>query len=563
MRADCFRRTTTGHGRLPLLMFAAAGLSLAAMGVTCVGRREPSGLREHRNVELPPYLKETIGEVTRFAGRESIPIQGYGFATGLDGTGTRVVPPGVRQTILAMMLRYDVDDPEAVLASPDTAVVSVGGRLRPGVGKGEPFDLEVRALPNTETTSLEGGFLLACDLTRMMAGRGGELRSERRAVGRGSIFVSPFATHDKPGTAIDPRVGRVLAGGRALEARRFRLALLAPSVRTAEQVVRLINARFPGAAQGTRDPGRVDLKVPKAFQDDKPRFLDLVGALYMRETPDARDVRMNLLVETLKAGEDMDRVAICLEAFGVAVLPQLRPLADHPRESVRFYVGRAMAHLQDGQALHILEPIAMDGRSEFQEAAVRALGCFENGLGLGVIGRALDADNTRVRIAAWRAMRRANPRASVVRVFEDKFTLSVILTRARPFVYVARNLHPHLAVFGDVRLRPPLLAETRRVTATASAGADRVILFASRRGVNLKVEAPLDLRSVIEKAASPLGLDKHNEPQGLDLTYSDVVGLLNELARKRAMSGPMVLEPLEYWVMGDRPAARPISIGEP
>ena len=549
--------------RLVLALICLAGLSVAATGPSCLQRSGSNQPRTPRDVQLPPYLADTVGEEARFAGREHIPVQGYGFVMGLDGTGTRVVPPGVRQQILAMMQRHDVDDPEGLLASPDTAVVSVGGLLPPGVAEGEAFDLDVRALANTETTSLEGGFLMECDLARTVAGRSGEMRSDRRATGRGSIFVSPFAAAGEGSAAGDPRVGRILGGGRAVQTRQFRLALLAPSVRTADQLVRLINARFPGAAKGTQDPGRVDLEVPAAYRDSKPEFLDLVGAIYLREAPDARDQRLNLLIETLEAGQDMDRVAVCLEAFGSSIVPRIRKLADHPRESVRFYVGRILARLQDGEAVHVLEPIALDGRSEFQESAVQALGRLEKGLGLAVLARALDAKSPRVRIAAWRAIRRASPDATVVRVFENQFVLNVVPTKAEPFIYVSRNLWPHLAIFGDVRVRPPLLAETRRVTATAPAGAERTVLFTHREGRDLRVEATLEVRDVIEKMATPLGLDKNPTPQGLGLGYSDVVGLVNELARKRALSGTIVLEPLEYQMTGDRPIARPITVEEP
>ncbi|MGB2829576.1 MAG: hypothetical protein WBD75_04405, partial [Phycisphaerae bacterium] len=106
-------------------------------------------------------------------------------------------------------------------------------------------------------------------------------------------------------------------------------------------------------------------------------------------------------------------------------------------------------------------------------------------------------------------------------------------------------------------------AETRRVTATAPAGAERTVLFTHRGGRDLRVEATLEVRDVIEKMAAPLGLDKNPTPQGLGLGYSDVVGLVNELARKRALSGTIMLEPLEYQMAGDRPIARPITVEEP
>jgi hypothetical protein len=319
-----------------------------------------------------------------------------------------------------------------------------------------------------------------------------------------------------------------MAGGKDTKTRHFRLVLVTPSVRTADQLVRLINTRFPGAAQGTEDPGHVNLAVPKEYQDDKLHFLDLIGAIYLRETPDARDSRIKLLADTLASGKDMDRTSLCLEAFGGAVLPHLRPLAEHPSAAVRFYVGRTLAALQDAEAVIILEPIALDDKSEFQEMAVEALGHLKNGVGMGVLGRTLNAKSARVRVAAWQCMARLAPRMFV-------------------------------ALFGNITIRPPILAETRRVTATAVAGDKTITVISRSHERDFRIDAPLDVRRFIEAVAAPMDLEKTGKPQGLDLDYSDVVGLLNKMSQRQALSGPIVLQPLKYRVPGDRPTARPIG----
>jgi flagellar basal body P-ring protein FlgI len=561
MRAS---RTSHVAGPRPSVYAAAAlCLMVAALGALCLScssGREPKTPRTPREVDVPEYLKDTVGALARFAGREPVAVQGYGFVTGLDGTGTKVVPPGIRQRILNVMRRNKVDRAEKVLADPDTAVVTVSGTLPPGIGKGELFDLAVRTIPRTDTTSLEGGFLLECDLTRVRIARGVESRGEAQALGRGSIFVSPFRTEGKLDRTTDPRIGRILAGGKVLKTRHFRLALLTPSVRTADQIVRFINARFPDAALGTQDPGRIDLTVPTTFRRDKTRFLDLVGAIYMRETPGARDRRVRLLLEALEAGDDMDRVALCLEALGPTVAPRLYGFGEHPTDAVRFHVGRTLAHLQDARAVRILERIATDDDSRFQEQAVEALGTLRSGIGLGVLSRALNATSARVRVAAWRQMNRLAPQAFTTRRFADKFTLSTVVTRGDPFIYVARTLRPRIAVFGDVAIRPPILAETRRVTATALESEDKLKLISRRHSRDVHVEADLDVTDLIETLASPIAVgDIQSDVQGLDLGYSDVVGLLHAMSRKGALSGPIVLQPLEYRVTGDRPTARPIS----
>jgi len=544
------RRAVAGARAAGVIAVAA----LVALGLSCGEKPKPTEPRIPREVEVPEYLRDTVGEVARFSGREGVPVQGFGFVTGLDGTGTKVVPPGIRQQILDMMRRRKVSGAEEIVSSADNAVVMVMGIIPPGLAKGGVFDLEVRAIATTETTSLEGGFLLECDLARVVSTRGVEAKSEDLAYGRGGIFVSPFASGEKGKETIDPRVGRILAGGRSRKTRNFRLVLLAPSVRIVDQVVRLVNGRFPGAAKGSQDPSRVDLLVPAEYQDDNDHFLDLVGGIYLRESPDVRDQRVNVLVEALKSGKDLDRVAICLEAMGASVVPHLRPLATHSSEAVRFQVGRTLANLQDAQSVSVLEQIALKEGSEFQEMAVEALGRLHSGIGLGVLGRAVNAKSTRVRVAAWQAMTRISPRMFVAENFKDKFSLSLISTKAEPFVYVSRTLKPRIALFGDVTLRPPVVIETRRVLATAQGDAKEMTLISRWHGKDYRVQSTLAARDLVEKLALPpvppieegRPPPPEGPPQGLDLSYSDVVGLLYELSQKKSLGAPLVLQPLTF-----------------
>jgi hypothetical protein len=497
------------------------------------------------------------------AGREEIPVEGIGFVTGLDGTGTKVLPPGIRQQMLDMMRRHKIEHPEEILASPDNAVVRVTGRLTPGIGQGELFDLDVRALPTTETTSLEGGFLLECELTRVASARGIEAKSEVLALGRGPVFVSPFMPDEKTKMGGDTRIGRVLAGGKVAKTRHFQLTIEPPSARTAEHVVRLINTRFPDAAKGGQDPGRVSLEVPPDFQDDKAHFLDLVGAIYMRETADARDLRLNLLIDSLQAGRDLDRIVLCLEAIGAPAIPRLRPLAGDANPEVRFYVGQTLAFLQDATAVRILEPMALNDASPRQQQAVEALGTIRSGVGLGVLGRALDAKSPLVRVAAWQCMAKLSARQFATRRFSDKFMLTHIATKTEPFIYVSRTLTPEVAVFGDPVIRPPVLVETRRVTVNAVAKAEELSVFTQSHGQDFRIEAPLDVFGFIAKVASPAALENNPKPQGLDLDYSDIVGLLSQMGTRKALSGPIVMQATRFDLPGDRQTARPIGEAEP
>jgi flagellar basal body P-ring protein FlgI len=589
MRAKRVFPKTPGPLRSPYALAVAGLAAMAAVvvAVSCVSHAsKPSEPKLPSEVELPAYLKDTVSEVASIVGRDDVPVECIGFVTNLDGTGTRSVPPGIRTEIIEVMKRNKVDHPEVFIGDTDNAVVMVTGFMPPGINKGEHFDLEVRAIPGTDTTSLEGGFLLEGDMSRVLPARGMAVRGEILSLGRGSIFVSPFmidsgskdgadgkAAKEPPKTG-DLRVGRILGGGKALKTRSFQLSLNNPSARTADQIVRMVNTRFPDAAKGNRDPGRVDLEAPREFQDDKAHFLDLVGGLYLREGGAARDQRVGELITLLRSGQDMDRVALCLESFGPSVAPRLHALCDDPKESLRYYVARTLANLQDGRAVSVLDAIVMNDQSEFQEAAAEALGKIHNGTGVGVLGRALNVKSARVRVAAWQAMQQVNPRMTMVRRFEDKFALSLVATRGDPFIYVARTMRPQIAIFGDVKVTAPVLAETPRVTASATAnpaadnGAGSIRLITRRRGSDIHMDATLDIKDVIVKLATPVepkldpdaaALAPPGPPQGLGLSYSDVVGLLNELSRKHALSAPIVLQPLKLYITGDRPVARPID----
>jgi HEAT repeat protein len=253
--------------------------------------------------------------------------------------------------------------------------------------------------------------------------------------------------------------------------------------------------------------------------------------------------------------------------MGPSVLPQIRSLATHESEAVRFYIGRTFANLQDAQSVAVLEPIVLKDDAEFQEAAAEALGRLKSGIGLGVLTRVLNAKSSRVRIAAWQAMTRVAPRMFVSEVIKDKFNVSVVPTKGEPFVFVSRTLKAQVAIFGNVTLRPPVVAETRRVLASAPEGAKDMTLISRWHGKDYRVQAALEAKDLIDKLARPLApagtekaaADADALPQGLDLSYSDVVGVLYELSRKKALGAPLVLQPLTFRGGTERMTARPVG----
>lgn len=354
-------------------------------------------------------------------------------------------------------------------------------------------------------------------------------------------------------------MGRILAGGRALRHRSFRLILLDPSARLADQIVRMINARFADAAKGMPDPSRVDINVPKAYWKEKTHYLDIIGSLYLREAPGARGTRIRELAQALKTGRDRDRIAIALEAFGRVVAATLRELVESSNEDVRFYAARTLARLDFPDAVRTLEPIAKNAKSPFQEGAVRALGCLSSGIGLPVLAQALDAPNPLVRLAAYEGMKELGDPGLRGKTFKDKFDFDFLPSRAEPFVFVARRDEPRVVLFGKVHLEPPILIETMRILASSPQGSDKLVLMTKKRGINIKVSASFELKDIIEKIAGPLDLGPEGKPKALDLGYGDVVAFLQGARRTGVMKARVILQPLKILTPG---GGRPLGADE-
>ena len=121
-----------------------------------------------------PDPEETSASRTRLVGDLAVPyglhpivVESVGFVTGLRGTGSDPDPSPQRALVMREMQRSDVENPNALLASPNTAVVLVKGSPSSGNPKDDRFDLEVRIPRQSETTSLRGGTLWPTELKQL------------------------------------------------------------------------------------------------------------------------------------------------------------------------------------------------------------------------------------------------------------------------------------------------------------------------------------------------------------------------------------------------------------
>jgi hypothetical protein len=538
-----------------------------------------------KSATAPADRKGTVGELAIVSGTEPILVQGYSIVTGLKGTGGTVLPQSLREDMIKELARHGIREPEKVLSDPDNAVVNVVGLIPPGAAKGERFDVALAPAPGTDTASLEGGYLLQTDLVSPEDRRGTSYNGAVLAEGKGPVFVSPFLLpSDKPtavpagglrpisraetadnvpsgagsaaaptpapaaglGTKGDPRLGRVLGGGRNSAARTLVLQLIDPSARAADQIIRQVNARFPDAAKGRLDPSVITLRIPNSYTHDKIRFVYVVGSIYLSDNPAQRDVRVRQLVGQLRNPAERDNAAYALEAFGKAGVSLLEPLRNDPDPAVRFYAARTLTYVGALDAAATLEQFVGDDTSPFQEQAVRVLGEIAGG-GKGPLLAAFDARNPNVRIAAYLTLARVSPGLLPSVHIEDKMEVALVPSKGEPFVFVARQLKPRIVLFGNVEIKPPLIVDTPRYLVTVSEGGSKATLISKSLGGRHAIEASLSVADIVAAMAGPVNSTPESpEPKGLDLAYSDIVGFLDRAHTEGAMNAPIVLEPVQF-----------------
>ncbi len=127
-------------------------------------------LSRSQSTDEPQSDKHTsllVGDMAVPFGLYPVRVEAVGLVTGLNGTGSDPAPSPQRAALIEEMQTRGVTDPNAVLASGNTSLVLVQGFLRPGIQKGDHFDVEMRVPGQSETTSLRGGYLLETRLAEM------------------------------------------------------------------------------------------------------------------------------------------------------------------------------------------------------------------------------------------------------------------------------------------------------------------------------------------------------------------------------------------------------------
>ncbi len=450
-------------------LFATLALSSWCTLVGCMGpilRHQSPGPTLAEEVPSDATL---VSNVTHPYGMGYVKLEAVGLVTGLTGTGEDPPPSPQRASILGEMNRRDVEHPNQILASPDTALVLVRAFLRPGIQEGDRFDIEVRAPTRSATTSLRGGKLLETRMTEM-AVLGAQIRKGHlMAVSNGPVLVDPNANiKDDPALA---RRGRILGGGVVTKSRNLGLILdhERQSVRISKEVGKAINRRFHsyinGRQQGVATPKTdefIELELHPRYKDNVGRFMQVVRNIAIQESPMQLQSRLLLLKSQLLDPVTSATAALRLEAVGNEEAIDILKLGlDANDPEVRFYAAEALAYLD---ATDAVAPLVLVAREEpaFRVHALAALSAMDDGSAFDELRGLLEVKSAETRYGAFRSLWAMSPNDPFIRGenLGRMFSYHILDVSGPPMIHVTNSHRPEIVLFGRKhQLKLPLVLD--------------------------------------------------------------------------------------------------------
>lgn len=426
-----------------------------------------------------------IGDLAVPYGMFPVVLENVGLVTGLKGTGSDPKPGPQRSALMSAMQNRGVASPNAVLASNDTSLVLVRAVIRPGIQKGDSFDVEVRVPSISETTSLRGGYLLDTDLKEMA------VLDEKIASGNtygraaGPVLVDPSA--DAKTDRVNPCRGRVLGGGIALKERPLALVLKPEhqSVFNSARIETAVNRRFHSYEKGikigvakAKTNEYIELKLHPRYKDNVQRYVAVARSLPLRESETERSERLALLEKQLFDPITSSRAALQLEAIGKQGIELLKRGLASKEAEVRFYCAEALAYLDEAAAAVPLGETARN-MPALRVFALTALSAMNDYSSIEQLHELLKAPSAETRYGAFRALWTMNPNDSAIRGerLGGQFSYHVVECDQAPMIHVTRNRRPEIVLFGRNQMfATPLAVEAGNRILVASHAPGEVVL---------------------------------------------------------------------------------------
>ena len=514
----CNGKRDTGRCSVAPVVIACA-LWVSACGcVTPWFRRapkEPAEVQQERK-ELVKKLWEspdrprTIGEISRkvITGTR---VENVALVTGLPGTGGKVEASSQRDRMLDMMRHKDVPNPNQLLDNPSTAMVAAQVIVPPAAQKKDRINVLVKLSSHAEGTDLRGGWLMDTELFEMSV-LDGQVRQGFGYARVGGALV----TEQQISGSTDPEAAKaamVVGGAELMQSRNIGLAIdddFAHAV-TMSAVLPAINERFTifdGSKQdGAGKPKQesyIDLSVPPRYRKDPDHFANVVLNLGVAEKAEERRARMEKCRLELSEPTTARRAAWQLEGIGKEAIPVLVEALQNPDKEVRFYAAHALAYLNDGRSIPVLQELAIV-EPAFRAMCLNGLMLVENYKASDALEELLNAPDPETRYGALVALREHDGSSPLVQGEWIGKVGSIIElpSTGEPLVVVGLTTTPEIVIFGrnpQVHFNAFVYVNPRLMLRNVPGGRIAVSHLAPGRDDRM-TECASDLRSVLAAIA--------------------------------------------------------------
>lgn len=489
----------------------------------------------------PVNLDNTIADLARVVESPAVIVRGYGIVAGLFGTGSAECPPQLRQDlekyIWQQMPKAGMINPRSFIDSLDTAVVEILGVIPPMAVAGQSFDLLVRPLSSTQTTSLNGGTLYTTDLSELSRLTQFNQYAKTIARAQGPIFTVAGGQTGKPGWYI-------LGGGYPLSDTNVSLLLNQPDFIAANAIRNRINERFGAKIANAASAAEILLSIPEKYRSDKPRFLTMIRLLYLSDRSELRERRIDSLIVQLQTESDKLPAELALEAIGKAALDELAPLLKSDDQTVRFHAARCMSNIGDNRSLAVLRNFVLDPESTNRCDALRTIG---QNARLSetepILLSALAQDEMPLRICAYETALAANSSHVSRTLVAGNFFVDRISCGGPKVIYTLRKDRPGIVIFGSpIRCSDNIFfrSENGEVTLNARPG-DKFISASKTHPNRPRIVGPIssgfEVSQVIRALAeSPEQKKGATTLPGLAVPYSQIIQILEKMCAADVIS---------------------------
>jgi len=512
---------------------------------------------------VPPELKGTIAEYAVLIDGGYVQVEGYSMVVGLGDKGRAEIDPQIKAYMVEYMRKNKVNwgslgtgdiTTDMMFRDPDHTIVRVRGLIPPGALKGSRFDIDISALPNNQTASLEGAVLMPAELHRFLNGAPPHgAGTSALAMGAGEIFLNPFLDPTKESDLPKLRSGRIIGGGKVGSAGRVLIQLYYPDMGKCERMASRINERFPGKEKVAvgRSQQLLELYIPEEFKNDYDHFTMLVMHLPMYGTGgNVNKMAMNVGEMIEQPTQRHEDLAMIWEAIGRNALPIIKKSYQSKNELASYLSARTGLRLGDTAAADVVLKFATSENSPMQIQAIRELGKHPKIIRAeGTLRTLLDSENEMVRLAAYESLRsRGDPIVRTMRIGD--FEVDLVPTKRDYVVYATQTAEQRIVLFGaNMPLQKPMFYKDPSEIVTINANENDKNVQLMRKlprsgGYTPWLKCNFAVASLIAIMGTPAGYDDDGNPKGLGLSYGQIVGILKRMCADKSIPAKFVLQPM-------------------